>query len=232
MRDKSENSLNFFFQLKEYVVLLTVYRTYGLEDLKMITQQHYEASIHYNGIILLSAYLQRQYVYRTIQVRLNGASEEPLNKVKNMLDHTEAMLGIFEESKDLMDGQRNKLKTFANEVALMMQNYIKEDPDFKERLAVVGSTLYSEQLMNNGIIKLGYIFKQKIGNDFPARVKFYEERTKVIDVMVQLVSEGKEIEKGMQDILNKWYDGIANQKKGILEDLSKISEMLEFKVSQ
>lgn len=195
----------------------------------MITQQHYEASVHYNGIILLSAYLQRQYVYRTIQVRLNGASEEPLNKVKTMLEHTELMLNIFEESKDLMDGQRNKLKSFADEAALLMQNYIKEDPDFKERLAVVGSTLYSEQLMNNGIIKLGYIFKQNIGKDFPARVKFYEERTKVIDLMVQLVSERKEIEKGMQDILNKWYDGIANQKKGIMEDLSKINEMLDFK---
>lgn len=195
----------------------------------MITQQHYEASVHYNGIILLSAYLQRQYVYRTIQVRLNGASEEPLNKVKNMLEHTELMLNIFEESKVLMEGQRNKLKSFADEVALLMQNYIKEEPDFKERLAVVGSTLYSEQLMNNGIIKLGYIFKQNIGKDFPARVKFYEERTKVIDVMVQLVSEGKEIEKGMQDILNKWYDGIAIQKKGIMEDLSKINEMLDFK---
>ncbi|MBM7663674.1 hypothetical protein JOC25_000130 [Solibacillus kalamii] len=195
----------------------------------MITQQHYEASVHYNGIILLSAYLQRQYVYRTIQVRLNGASEEPLNKVKNMLEHTELMLNIFEESKDLMEGQRNKLKSFADQVALLMQNYIKEEPDFKERLAVVGSTLYSEQLMNNGIIKLGYIFKQNIGKDFPARVKFYEERTKVIDVMVQLVSEGKEIEKGMQDILNKWYDGIAIQKKGIMEDLSKINEMLDFK---
>ena len=196
----------------------------------MITEQHYEASINYNGIILLSAYLQRQYVYRTIQVRLNGASEEPLNKVKNMLDHTEAMLNVFEEAKSLLDGQRNKLKSFADEVSLMMQNYIKENPDFSERLAVVGSTLYSEQLMNNGIIKLGYIFKQNIGKDFPARVKFYEERTKVIEVMVQLVSDGKEIEQGMQDILNKWYDGIAIQKKGILEDLSKINEMLDYKI--
>ncbi|MBD8036101.1 MULTISPECIES: transcriptional regulator [Solibacillus] len=196
----------------------------------MITEQHYEASINYNGIILLSAYLQRQYVYRTIQVRLNGASEEPLNKVKNMLDHTEAMLNVFEEAKSLLDGQRNKLKSFADEVSLMMQNYIKENPDFNERLAVVGSTLYSEQLMNNGIIKLGYIFKQNIGKDFPARVKFYEERTKVIDVMVQLVSDGKEIEQGMQDILNKWYEGIANQKKGIMEDLSKINEMLDYKI--
>ncbi|MBD8032863.1 MULTISPECIES: transcriptional regulator [Solibacillus] len=196
----------------------------------MITEQHYEASINYNGIILLSAYLQRQYVYRTIQVRLNGASEEPLNKVKNMLDHTEAMLNVFEEAKSLLDGQRNKLKSFADEVSLMMQNYIKENPDFNERLAVVGSTLYSEQLMNNGIIKLGYIFKQNIGKDFPARVKFYEERTKVIDVMVQLVSDGKEIEQGMQDILNKWYEGIANQKKGIMDDLSKINEMLDYKI--
>ncbi|MGN7478257.1 transcriptional regulator [Solibacillus silvestris] len=198
----------------------------------MITEQHYEASIHYNGIILLSAYLQRQYVYRTIQVRLNNANEEPLNKVKNMLEHTEAMLTVFEETKSLMDGQRNKLKLFASEVAMMMQNYIKEEPDFNERLAVVGSTLYSEQLMNNGIIKLGYIFKQNIGKDFPARVKFYEERTKVIDVMVQLVSEEKEIEQGMQNILNKWYDGIANQKKGIMEDLSKINEMLDYKIQQ
>ena len=210
--------------LYEYIV-----KGWGINK-TMITEQHYEASINYNGIILLSAYLQRQYVYRTIQVRLNGASEEPLNKVKNMLDHTEAMLNVFEEAKNLLDGQRNKLKSFADEVSLMMHNYIKENPDFNERLAVVGSTLYSEQLMNNGIIKLGYIFKQNIGKDFPARVKFYEERTKVIDVMVQLVSDGKEIEQGMQNILNKWYEGIANQKKGIMEDLSKINEMLDYKI--
>ena len=197
-----------------------------------MTEQHYEASIHYNGIILLTSYLQRQYVYRTIQVRLNSASEEPLNKVKTMLEHTEAMLTVFEDSKSLMDGQRNKLKSFSNEVAMMMQNYIKEEPDFNERLAVVGSTLYSEQLMNNGIIKLGHIFKQNIGKDFPARVKFYEERTKVIDIMVQLVSEEKEIDQGMQNILNKWYDGIAIQKKGIMDDLSKIGEMLDYKVQQ
>src|SRR5699024_9986976 len=106
-------------------------------------------------------------------------------------EHSEMMVKIFEETKSLMDGQRNKLKSFAGEVSLLMHNYIKEAPDFNERLAVVGSTLYGEQMMNYGIIKLGHIFKQNVGKDFPARAKFYEDRTKAIDLMVHLIAEGK-----------------------------------------
>ena len=189
---------------------------------------HYEASIHYNGIILLTAYLQRQFVYETVQVRLNGASDEKLKKAKDMLDHTYSMLKLFEETKSLMDGQRDKLKTFSGEVSFMMQNYIQEEPDFNDRLAVVGSTLYAEQMMNNGIIQLAHVFKQEINKDYAARTKFYADRTKAIDIIVHLLAEGKEVEQGMLKQIDKWYAGIEKQKVGILQDLTKINEMLDY----
>ncbi|MCH7322077.1 transcriptional regulator [Solibacillus sp. MA9] len=194
--------------------------------------QKYEASIQYNGIILLASYLQRLYVYETIQVKINNATDEKLKKVKGMFEHSEMMVKIFEETKSLMDGQRDKLKSFAGEVSLLMQDYIKDEPDFNERLAIVGSTLYGEQMMNFGIIKLGHIFKQNVGKDFPARAKFYEDRTKAVDLMVHLVAQGDTIEEGMQDLIDKWYVGIAAQKGGILTDIRKINEMLDFKLNQ
>lgn len=200
-------------------------------NMKIGDPQKYEASVHYNGIILLTSYLQRLYVYETIQVKINGATNDRLNKVKGMFEHSEMMVKIFEETKSLMDGQRNKLKSFAGEVSLLMHNYIKEEPDFNERLAVVGSTLYGEQMMNYGIIKLGHIFKQNVGKDFPARAKFYEDRTKAIDLMVHLIAEGKTIDEGMQKLVDKWYAGIAVQKGGILSDINKVNEMLDFKIS-
>jgi hypothetical protein len=189
---------------------------------------HYEASIHYNGIILLTAYLQRQFVYETIQVRLDDVSDEKFKKAKDMLDRTYAMLKLFEETKSLMYGQKDKLKEFANEVTMMMQNYIKEEPSFNERLAVVGSTLYAEQMMNKGIIQLGHVFKQEVGKDFAARIKFYADRTKAIDMIVHLLSEGKEVEQAMLNQIDKWYEGIAKQKINILQDIKKINEMLDY----
>ena len=201
-------------------------------NIKIGDPQKYEASIQYNGIILLASYLQRLYVYETIQVKINDATDEKLNKVKGMFEHSEMMVKIFEETKSLMDGQRDKLKSFAGEVTLLMQDYIKDEPDFNERLAVVGSTLYGEQMMNFGVIKLGHIFKQNVGKDFPARAKFYEDRTKAVDLMVHLVAQGDTIEEGMQDLINKWYVGIAAQKGGILTDIRKINEMLDFKLNQ
>ncbi|WP_274307097.1 transcriptional regulator [Solibacillus daqui] len=194
--------------------------------------QKYEASIQYNGIILLASYLQRLYVYETIQVKINNATDEKLKKVKGMFEHSEMMVKIFEETKSLMDGQRDKLKSFAGEVSLLMQDYIKDEPDFNERLAIVGSTLYGEQMMNFGVIKLGHIFKQNVGKDFPTRAKFYEERTKAVDLMVHLVAQGDTIEEGMQDLIDKWYVGIAAQKGGILSDIRKINEMLDYKLNQ
>lgn len=148
-----------------------------------------------------------------------------------MFEHSEMMVKIFEETKSLMEGQRNKLKDFAGEVSLLMQDYIKDEPDFNERLAVVGSTLYGEQMMNFGVIKLGHIFKQDVGKEFPARAKFYEDRTKAIDLMVHLVSQGETVEDAMQDLINKWYVGIAAQKGGILTDIRKVNEMLDFKLT-
>ncbi|MEG0384754.1 MAG: transcriptional regulator [Solibacillus sp.] len=188
----------------------------------------YEASIHYNGIILLTAYLQRQYVYETVQLRLHNASDDKFKKVKDSLDHTHAMLKLFEETKSLLDGQKNKLKSFSEQVTLLMQSYIKEEPSFTERLAVVGSTLYAEQMMNNGIIRLGQVFQQEVGKDFTARMKFYEDRTKVVDIMVQLLADGKEVEEAMMQQIDKWYEGIAGQKNNILGDLKKINEMLDY----
>ena len=95
-------------------------------NIKIGDPQKYEASVHYNGIILLTSYLQRLYVYETIQVKINGATNDRLNKVKGMFEHSEMMVKIFEETKSLMDGQRNKLKSFAGEVSLLMNNYIEE----------------------------------------------------------------------------------------------------------
>lgn len=189
----------------------------------------YEASIHYNGIILLTAYLQRQFVYETIEVRLSGANDEKLKKVKDMMDHTYAMLKLFEETKSLMDGQKNKLVTFADEITFMMQNYIEDEPTFNERLAVVGSTLYAEQMMNNGIIQLCHVFNQEVKKDYTERVKFYADRTKAIDIIVHMLSEGKEVEQAMLDQIDKWYEGIAKQKTNILQDIKKVNEMLNYK---
>lgn len=189
---------------------------------------NYEASIHYNGIILLTAYLQRQFVYEMVQVRLHNASDDKFKQVKECLDHTHAMLKLFEETKSLFDGQKNKLKSFSEQVTLLMQSYIKEEPSFTERLAVVGSTLYAEQMMNNGIIRLGQVFQQDVGKDFAARIKFYEDRTKVVDIMVHLLADGKEVEEAMMQQVDKWYEGIAKQKKEILDDLKKINEMLDY----
>ena len=189
---------------------------------------HYEASIHYNGIILLTAYLQRQYVYETVQVRLNDANDEKFKKVKDMLDRTYDMLKLFEQTKSLMPGQKEKLLAFASEVSIMMQNYIKDVPDFNERLAVVGSTLYAEQMMNNGIIQLGHIFQQDVGKDFGARTKFYADRTKAIDIIVHLLVEGKEVEPAMLQQIDKWYEGIAKQNANIVDDTKKINEMLNY----
>ena len=190
---------------------------------------NYEASIHYNGIILLTAYLQRQFVYETIQVRLNGASEDKLLKAKEMMDHTYAMLKLFEETKSLMDGQKNKLSSFADEVTFMMQNYIQDEPAFNTRLAVVGSTLYAEQMMNNGIIQLCHVFNQEVKTDYTKRIKFYADRTKAIDIVVHLLAEEKEVEQGMLRQIDKWYEGIAKQKINILQDIKKINEMLNYK---
>lgn len=189
-----------------------------------------DAKTQYNGIILLTSYLQRIFVAETIYRKCSqhhSASRFELSQA--LLDEVHTIIPVFEETKSLDEAQIEQLQVMTNKTIDLMHGYFMLMPqNFIDKLALVGSSLYGEQLMNSGILRLGELFGIDMNKDFHMRVKFYEDRTKVIDVIVQQISDGKHLDEAVVKPIETWYNDILRQKVHVLNDIDQIAQMIGF----
>lgn len=189
-----------------------------------------DAKTQYNGIILLTSYLQRIFVAETIYRKCSqhhSASRFELSQA--LLDEVHTIIPVFEETKSLDEAQIEQLQVMTNKTIDLMHGYFMLMPqNFIDKLTLVGSSLYGEQLMNSGILRLGELFDIDMNKDFHMRVKFYEDRTKVIDVIVQQISDGKQLDEAIVKPIETWYSDILHQKEHVLKDMDQIAQMIGF----
>ncbi|MFL0504947.1 hypothetical protein ACH0B5_04295 [Ureibacillus sp. 179-F W5.1 NHS] len=189
-----------------------------------------KVTTQYNGMILLTGYLQRLFVAETIYRRVGETYEqERYDNVKALLDEAYTILPVFEETHTLTAAQKIQLQLIAHQTEELMKTYFKQMPlSFNQKLAIVGSSLYAEQHVNAGIIRLGKMFNVEINKDFHQRTKFYEERTKMIDYLVFVLHHEEQPEEQFKKPIDPWFNDVIKNKDFVLEDFKQIAEMLEF----
>lgn len=184
------------------------------------------AQKHYNGLILLASYIQRIYIAEKINERIGQqTSTARLSTAKKYLDELNMMMPLFEQTLELTNTQLNRVKEITASTKHLMQGYFPQLPaTFAQKLVIVGSSLYGEQAMNAGVLRLGQLFQQEVGKDFTMRVKFYEERTQFIDAVVHTLHNKEEVEENLQQILANWFEGIMANRSYVLQDMDKIDQ--------
>lgn len=183
--------------------------------------------VQYNGMLLLASYVQRLHVYYATLQHVEQKQYPQLQQQKEAFDSINAIMPMFEATKTLTMTQFNKMQELTTSTIEAMQHYFQPlNTSFGYKVAIVTSTLFGEQMMNNGVIRLSHLFKEEISPDFDRRVKFYEDRTKMMQIVVMLLKDGKMPEDDIVKTVEKFYDGIMNNKQVILEDLQKISPMI------
>ncbi len=184
----------------------------------------------YNGIILLTGYLQRLFVSETIHRRLGETQKpEPLKLAKELLDEAYKILPVFEKTHRLTNEQKEQLQKISTQTDDLMATYFKGEPySLNQKIAIVGSSLYAEQHVNAGIVRLGQLFNVEVNRDFHMRIKFYEERTKMIDYLVYTIEQKEQIDEKMINVIDSLFNDVMRNKEFILNDLKQIPLMLEF----
>ena len=184
----------------------------------------------YNGIILLTGYLQRVFVAETILERVGEPyNQERYDKAKALLDDAYTIIPVVEETKTVSQDQKKRLEIIAKHTEELMKTYFKQMPlTFNEKLAIVGSSLYAEQHVNAGIVRLGELFNIKVNKDFHQRVKFYEQRTKMIDHLAFTRNQKEELEEQFTKPIDPWFSDVMRNKNLILEDFKQVEQLLEF----
>lgn len=178
-------------------------------------------------MLLLASYVQRLHVYYATRQHLEGQGFPQVEKAKTAFESINAIMPMFEQTRVLTASQLQKLESIAEEVTTMMESYFSAvDQSFNYRASIVASTLFSEQLMNAGVIRLGKLFNEMISPDFERRVKFYEDRTKMIQYVVGMTKEGKEVPEEILKVVEELFAAIQKQEQVILSDLQKIIPML------
>lgn len=187
-----------------------------------------KAVTQYNGIILLTGYLQRLFVAETIYKKIGeNANEDRYSQLKGLLDESYAILPEVEKHQALTTVQMDRLQKIAAQTEELLRTYFKQTPyTFKQKLAIVGSSLYAEQHVNSGIVRLGEIFQIEVNKDFHQRIKFYEQRTKMIDYLVFVLEKNEEPEEQFKKPVDPWFEDVMKNKDYILGDFKKIAVLL------
>ncbi|MDN4492481.1 hypothetical protein [Ureibacillus aquaedulcis] len=183
----------------------------------------------YNGMILLTGYLQRLFVAETIYRRIGESyDQERYDKTKALFDEAFTIIPVFEETRSLTAAQKIQLQLIAQQTEELMKTYFKQMPlTFKQKLAIVGSSLYAEQHVNAGIIRLGELFNIEVNKDFHQRTKFYEQRTKMIDYLVFAYHHGEEPEEPLKKPIDPWFNDVMRNKDFILGDFKQVAQLLD-----
>ncbi|HWK24785.1 MAG TPA: hypothetical protein VNS08_17360 [Ureibacillus sp.] len=184
----------------------------------------------YNGIILLLGYLQRLFVAETIYERVGEPFEQNrLDLAKSLLDDTYKIMSVVEKTQLLTVEQKKQLELISQQTEELMKTYFQPLPyTFNQKLALVGSSLYAEQQVNAGIIRLGDKFNVQVNKDFHQRMKFYQQRTKMIDYLVSKLQQKEELEEQYTKPIEPWFNDVMMNKELILEDYKQIAQLLEF----
>lgn len=189
-----------------------------------------KATTQYNGLILLTGYLQRLFVAETIYRRLNEPHDpERFKLAKSLLDEAYTIVPVFERAQSLTIEQKEQLVSIIKQTKKLMATYFKEKNtySFPQKIAIVGSSLYAEQHVNSGIVRLGEIFKVEVNKDFHMRIKFYEQRTKMIDYLVHLIENKEQPEEQIMKVIDSLFNDVMRNKEFIVNDLNQIPQMLE-----
>ena len=188
--------------------------------------------IQYNGMLLLASYVQRLHVYYATLQHIEQKMYPQLQQQKDAFDSINAIMPLFEATKTLTMTQFDKMQELTSQTTEAMQHYFQPlQTSFGYKVAIVTSTLFGEQMMNNGVIRLSHLFKEEISSDFDRRVKFYEERTKMMQIVVHLLKDGKMPEDNIVKIVEQFYEGIMKQQQVVLDDLNRISPMIKGELS-
>lgn len=192
-----------------------------------MTQQ--KSKVNYNGILLLTSYLHRVYVVEQIQGVLHKKDDTRLQDVKTMLDDVGLMRTMYEQTHALTDTQLTKLLAMSEKAKLYMNDFFPAgEATFAQKLTLVAASLYGEQAMNDGILRMFKLYGEEAKGDFEARVKFYKERTRAMDIMVHNLEKNEDIPQQMMDLVVQWYANIDKQRSLVLSDMAKIDQMLTY----
>ena len=184
------------------------------------------AKVQYNGVLLLASYVQRLFVAEQVKKRL-GEESTQLATIKDYFESINAIMPMFTQTKVLTVTQGEKLTHILRGVQRMMDYYFEPlNTSYEYKLRIVMSTLFAEKLMISGIIHLGKVFNEDVGNDFEKREKQYEERITLVNKLVAAHVADNSPTEQVASVIDTWFKGILNQQEHIIKDMNKIAPMI------
>ncbi|MEK3888877.1 hypothetical protein [Bacillus sp. FSL K6-3431] len=189
--------------------------------------------LQYNGIILLNSYLQRLFVFEKINSMLENSNEHiQINTISPLLDTIEEIGNEFNRTKQLSQEDKEKAHLIIGETRKLMKTYlhnISTYTNFEEKIAIAASTIYGEEHINNGVIKLGELFNSEILDRYMQQKPYHQKRVALINHIVHkkvidnLLTDDEMIQ------IEKWYDDVIQNKNGIESDLDTINRFIDGK---
>ena len=155
---------------------------------------------------------------------------EKIDIITQQLKKVLEIAEVFNSKKCLDEPNRNNLLEIANIAEKLSEEYKNEiisSNSFKDELAVTASTIYAEEHINNGIIKMGELFNPEVQDRFMQHILYYRNRVALVNFVVQKESEGIELLQEDIEQIKKWYKETIQTAPYISKDFESIKEYLQ-----
>ncbi len=181
----------------------------------------------YNGYVLLYGYLQRLFVSEKVKAMLSmeDYKEEKTESLKLLLNELGEIGTYFyinksltEEYKEFLLGLTDKVHNFAEEY----KEQIKTADSLDDKIAVVASTLYAEEHINSGIIRMGEMFNPAIQDRYLQHLPYYRQRVGWVNSVVHKKVEGSDLSADDSSKINDLYMDITRCIDGIDKDFQSM----------
>lgn len=159
-----------------------------------------------------------------------GQNNEKMNALPSILDYLSDLMQKFEQTKSLSDLQIKELLEISEEVQGMLIDYLPPSPEsntFGEKLAITGSTIYAEEHINNGVIKLGEIFSPEIRDHFSQRAPYYRDRVNLVNQIVHKIANNQPLTPEERNQVEDWYEALMENIDGIDSDFDTIRAFIK-----
>lgn len=180
--------------------------------------------LQFNGLVLLNGYLQRLFVHKQIRLQLKKDDQQDAS-LPPLLDRLNAIIGAFDKTKPMPSEQADQALDILHTVEQKMTDYLPAAPataGFADKLAVAGSTIYAEEHINNGIIKMGEWFNPAVQDRFMQQVPYHRNRVALVNQAVHKTASSAPLSEHEQQTIEQWYEDVRRNEEGFQKDFTEI----------
>jgi len=185
----------------------------------------------FNGLVLLTGYLQRFYVHERVRQMLgDGGPETRLKDLAGMIDVVTELVRQTEADRRVPANAAEAVRPIILRLREWVADYQPQpraEVSTAEMVATVAGVIYAEGHVNRGIIQMGELFDSELADRYRQLAPAHQSNAAAVNTAVAQVARQEPIEESLRLQMETWYEQARASREKVISDIEAVAVMLE-----